>query len=188
MDWFFSIIRIAGVAFPGAAALVQLQAEIDSVSLKKRVSKLEDPISWLHDDVPELSRHLYRKLKAENSLKLRFDDDFYTEHSRALAVLETRGHLKGSHALGKRFAEGLWVTDPSYVMYMCVLEEDDAKMGAIIKAVEDCQVGKWLDGKVLQTSIGLPLPVIKAVFDIYEGKGYGLCSKTIGVYEYLGIA
>lgn len=113
MDWFFSIIRIAGVTFPGAAALgtalVQLQAEIDSASLKKRVSKLEDPISWLHADVPELSRHLYRKLKAENSLKMYFNDEFYVRYSRALAALETCGYLKGSHALGKRFAAGLWI-------------------------------------------------------------------------------
>lgn len=188
MDWFFSIIRIAGVGFPGAAALVQLQAEIDSASLKKRVSKLEDPISWLHTDVPELSRHLYRKLKAENSLKMYFDDEFYTRYSRALTALETCGYLKGSHALGKKFAAGLRIADPSYVMYMCVLEEDDANMGAIIKAVEDCPVGKRLDGTVLETSIGLPLPVIKAIFDIYEAKGYGMCPKTIGVYEYLGMA
>ncbi len=32
----------------------------------------------------------------------------------------------------------------------------------------------------------LPLPVIKAVFDIYESKGYGLCSKNIGSCNYMG--
>lgn len=48
--------------------------------------------------------------------------------------------------------------------------------------------GKWLDGKNIRADIELPLPVIKAVFDIYESKGYGLCSKTMGAVRYLGKA
>ncbi|MHC9510273.1 hypothetical protein [Kangiella sp. M94] len=35
MDWFFKLIRIAGVNFPVAASLVQLQAEIDAVKTAK---------------------------------------------------------------------------------------------------------------------------------------------------------
>lgn len=117
-----------------------------------------------------------------------FDDEFYIKYSRALAVLESQRYLKGSHAIGKRFAAGLWVVDPTFIMYMCVLEEDNDKMEAITSAVENCQIGQWLDGKVLQASLNLPLPVIDAVFKIYESKGYGLCSKTIGECQYLGKA
>jgi len=188
MDWLFSIIRVAGVAFPVASSLVQLQAEIDSKTLKARVAKLEDPVSYLHDDVPELSRKIYTKLKQCDSTKLDFDEEFYEKYSRGLAVLESQGYIKGSHAIGKKYAAGIRIVDPSYIMYLCALEEDDLKMETLIKIVETCKVGDWLNGKHIQTTNNLPLPVVKAVFDIYESKGYGICSKTIGVCEYLGKA
>lgn len=188
MDWLLSIVRVAGVAFPVASSLVQLQAEIDSKSLKERITKLEDPVSYLHEDVPELSRMIYQKLKQNDSAKLYFEDDFYEKYSRALAILESQGYIKGSHAIGKMYAGGLRIIDPSYIMYLCALEEDDMKMNSLIQSVENCKIGQWLDGKFIQKTTDLPLPVIKAVFDIYESKGYGLCSKTIGVCEYLGKA
>lgn len=31
-----------------------------------------------------------------------------------------------------------------------------------------CPIGRWLNGKSIQASIDLPLPVIDAVFKIYE--------------------
>lgn len=188
MDWFLSIVRVAGVAFPVASSLVQLQAEIDSKSLKERVARLEDPVSYLHDDVPELSRKIYRELKLNNSEKLDFNEEFYKKYSRALAVLESQGYIKGSHAIGKRFAAGVRIVDPSFIIYLCALEVDDAKMEALLKIVDNCSVGEWLDGRHIQEEIDLPLPVIRAVFDIYESKGYGICSKEIRACQYLGKA
>lgn len=73
-------------------------------------------------------------------------------------------------------------------MYMCALAEDKQKMEALMKTVDDCPKGKWLDGKQIQKSLGLPLPVIQAVFDIYESKGYGQCSKEKGSSKYLAKA
>jgi len=186
MGWFFSIIRIAGVAFPVASSLVQLQAEIDSKALQRKVAKLEDPISHLHDDVPEVSRQIYQKLKLLNSVKLDFDDEFYKKFSRALAVIESKGYIKGGHALTKNYATGIRLIDPSYIMYLCALEENEEKMESLVKLVNDCKVGQWLDGKKI--SIDLPLPVIKAVFDIYESKGFGICSKERGSCNYMGKA
>ena len=187
MDWLLSIVRIAGASFPVASSLVQLQAEIDSKALLERVDRLEDPVSYLHNDVPELSRLIYQKLKLVNLAKLDFNDDFYNKYSRALAALESHGYIKGGHVLGKKkYAAGIRLVDPSYIMYLCALEEDDDKMTSLIKVVDGCKVGEWLDGNNIQKSINLPLPVIKAVFDIYESKGYGLCSKEIGSTKYMG--
>lgn len=188
MNWFVSIVRVAGASFPVASSLVQLQSEIDSQALLDRVGKLEDPVSYLHDDLPELSRHIYQKLKTNNSSKLDFDDAFYKKYSRALAVLESQGYVKGGHALGKNYAAGIRLIDPSYIMYLCVLEEDSEKMESLIKIVEKCKVGEWLNGDDIQSSLSLPTPTIKAVFDIYESKGYGLCSKEIGSCKYVGKA
>ena len=179
---------MAGVAFPVASSLVQLQAEIDSKALKERVARLEDPVSYLHKDVPELTRELYRELKLKGSEKLDFDGHFYNKYSRALAALESQGYIKGSHALGKRFAAGLRLVDPTYIMYMCALEEDDLKMQKLLEVVDNCKVGEWLDGRRIKEDIDLPLPVIRAVFDIYEAKGFGICSKEIRACQYLGKA
>lgn len=184
VDWFFSIVRIAGTAFPVASSLVQLHAEIDSKALLARVVKLEDPVSNLHEDVPELSRQIFQKMKSENSSKLYFSEEFHNTYSRALAVLKSHGYIEG----GNNFVLGIRLIDPSYVMYMCALEEDGEKMKALFQVIESCKIREWLDGKDIKSSIGLPLPVIQAAFDIYESQGYGRCSKIIGLTRYLGIA
>jgi len=89
---------------------------------------------------------------------------------------------------GKSYAAGIRVSDPSYIMYLCALAEDSQKMASLIQEVDECPNGKWLNGKIIQKSLGLPLPVVQAVFDIYETKGYGLCSKEVGASQYMGKA
>jgi len=71
---------------------------------------------------------------------------------------------------------------------LCALEEDKDKMDSLIGVVENCNIGEWLDGNEIRNTIKLPLPVIMAVFNIYEAKGYGVCSKEIGSCKYLGKA
>jgi hypothetical protein len=188
MDWLFSIIRIAGASFPVASSLVQLQAEIDSKALLNRVEKLEDPVSFLHHDVPILSKLIYHELKSQESTNLSFSDEFYSKYSRPLAALESQGFIKGVHTLCNRYKGGIYLCDPSFIMYLCAIAEKKNKMEELIKIVDSCEVGNWLDGKKIKIELDLPLPVIRAVFDIYESKGYGLCSKTVGVDKYLGKA
>ena len=188
MDWLFKIVRIAGASFPVAASLVQLQAEIDAKSLSERVSRLEDPISSLHQDVPEVSRRIYTALKNAEDFPLEFDDAFYGAFARALAALEAERFLEPHHTIGKEYAGGLSVSDPTFVMYMCALAEDRQKMEALISIVDGCAVGQWLDGREIRKTLDLPIPVIKAVFEIFERKGYGVCSPEIGACTYLGNA
>ena len=145
-------------------------------------------MSHLHDDVPEVSQKIYQALKTEKWVSVSLDEEFYKKYSRALAVLESRGYIEGKHSISKRYHAGIRVIDPSYIMYMCALEEDQNKMETLIKIVDECGIGKWLNGLNLQEEISLPLPVIRAVFEIFESKGYGLCSKTIGETKYMGKA
>lgn len=63
MNWFFSMVRVAGAAFPVSSMLVQLQAEIDSNELNNRLNRLEDPISHLHENVHDISEVMYKKIK-----------------------------------------------------------------------------------------------------------------------------
>lgn len=186
-DWFFKIIRIAGASFPLASSLVQLQAELDSDALKNRLHKLEDPITHLHPDVVELSRTLYQKLKLTDLEQLHFSEDFYAQYSRPLASLETAGLISKNHVLFSKVPTGINLTDPSFIMYMCNLAEDQQKMQEIVDIVEKCEMGSRLDGDALQTRLDLPRVVIRAVFMIYEAKGYGRVSKITGSCNYQSI-
>lgn len=151
MDWFFSLVRIASASFPVASSFVQLQAEIDSKALMERVAKLEDPVSHLHDDIPELSKQIYHKLKSENSVKLNFEEGFYKKYSRPLAILESHAYITGRHNLGEKYAAGIRLVDPSYIMYLCMIEEDSEKMESLIEVVDSCEVGECLDGNSIKS-------------------------------------
>lgn len=188
MNWFISIFKIAGASFPGAASFAQLLSEIDSEAILNRVKKLEDPISFLHDDVPTLSKLIYQELKAKESINLSIDANIYSKYSRPLAALEAQGYIKGIHTNASRYYGGIYLCDPSFIMYLCALSENKKKMEELIKKVDSCEIGAMLDGKEIKKDIDLPLPVIRAVFDIYESKGYGICSKSVGLDKYMGKA
>lgn len=188
MEWFFKVVRIAGVNFPGAASLVQLQAELGTNAMISRLEKLEDPISYLHEDVPTVAKIIYEQMKSSDSVNLDFSNEFYTEYSRPLAALESASLISKNGVLGSRIPVGINLIDPSFIMYMCNLAEDQSKMQEIVDIVDRCEVGLWLNGDELKESIGLPRCVIRAVFEIYESKGYGVVSKTIGSCKYLSNA
>lgn len=188
MDWFLKIIRIAGVNFAGAASLVQMQAEIDSAAMKMRLKKLEDPISYLHEDVPELAKKIYLELKTNDSVSLDFTDDFYTKYSRPLAALDSAGLIYRTRVIGSKIPIRTTIIDPTFIMYMCNLAEDTNKMNEIVEIVDRCETGLWLYGDQLKDSVQLPITVIGAVFKIYESKGYGITSKEIGSCKYFATA
>ena len=132
MNWFFSIVRIAGAACPASSMLVQLQAEIDAGKIDDRLQKLETPIGALHEDINKISRLIYDEIKRSDDSLIELSKDDYREYSRVLAVLETSSFIKGNHALSYgRFAKGLRVTDPTYVLYMSALFENQKTMDSI---------------------------------------------------------
>lgn len=185
IEWFFKIIRIAGVNFPVAASLVQLQAEIDSDAMEERINKLSDPISYLHDDIQELSMLIYAELRKKDVRQLDFDDkNIYVKFSKPFAALESQGYIQCLNAIGSN-KHGIYLSDPSYIMYLCALAENSQKMNNLVDKVYYCEINKWLDGNEIKNEIDVPLEVIKAVFEIYESKRYGICSKEIGVARYL---
>jgi len=185
-DWFIKIVRIGGASFPGTASLVQFQAELDAIQVREKLQKLEDPISYLHDDVPELSKEIYKALEQQDSVKLDFDDDFYSKYGRALAVIESQGLISTSGALGKTFPLDINLIDPSFIMYICSLSNIDSKMEELFRIVDSCDKGKSLNGDSISQELILPRYVIKAVFQIFESKGYGFCSGAIGSCKYTG--
>ncbi|OEU78735.1 MAG: hypothetical protein BA873_14170 [Desulfobulbaceae bacterium C00003063] len=188
MDWLYSIVRIAGASFPVASSLVQLQSEIDSKALNERVTNLEDPVSNIHMDVPELARIIYRELKNKDGINLSFEEEFFKKYVRPLAMMESHGYIEGKGTINSIYNSRIILTDPSFVMYLCALEEDISTMESLIDTVDKCPVGSHLKSNELKEKYKLPTPVISAVFEIFESKGYGICSKGLGGSAYIGRA
>jgi len=188
MNWISTIVRVAGSQIPGVSALVQLQSEIDASALQNRVQSLEDPISALHPDVPELSKLIYETIKKFNTANLEFSDAEYDKYSRGLAVLKSKGHIKLPSALGRQRPLGVDVTGPIYLMYLCAKHEERDKMTALVREMEECKKGEWLNGHEISQELELPLPFIKACFALYEDNGFGKCSREINRTAYLGMA
>lgn len=186
MDWFLKLVRIAGVNFPGAASLVQLQAEIDSEAINISIKKLSDPISFLNMDVQKVSREIYKKLKANNSDVLCFSDEFYSKYSKSLAALDSKKLIKKIVTADSRFPKFITLPDASFVIYMCKLDEDHKKMTRITSIVDSCEYGTCLDGYALSKQFELPVYVIRSIFSIYESKGYGILSNARGTCQYVG--
>lgn len=119
---------------------------------------------------------------------MNFPDEFYTKYSRPLAALDSEGLISKKSVLGSQLPRGINLTDASFIMYMCNLWEDSNKMIEIIDIVDRCEIGLWLDGDQLKDSLNLPRYVIRAVFEIYEAKGYGILSRTLNSCKYLSNA
>ncbi len=188
MNWFYSIVRVAGAGFPVSSMLVQLQAEIDAEQIDLRISRLEDPISQLHSDIRALSEIIYGMIKQNDDLRIYLKEDDCEKYSRALAALESQSLIDGSHTINRRFECGFRVVDPTYVMYMCALFETSESMEKLYGIIENCSVGQQIDGEQIQETLNLPLSVIGSAFNIYESKGFGICSRIIGQTIYLGKA
>lgn len=187
-DWFIKVVKVAGALTPVSAACNQLLAELESEQFKQRFDKLEDPISYLHEDVAELTKGIYEALKQQNKRNLNFSDEFYTQYRRPIAALKSQNLIDTYDLVATSIPAALMLNDASYVMYMCNLCEDQKKMEELIEIVDRCEPGVWINGDELSVSMELPTPVISAVFDIYASKGYGLVSQTMNECKYLGKA
>jgi hypothetical protein len=188
MKWLMPVARIVGASLPFIPSLMQLQAEMDSAVIQRRLLLLEDSISVLHPEIREVSEKLYQALASSSTSKLLFDGAFYSRYSKPLAILEAKGFIIGSHAIGAKYVNGLSIQEPKYVVYLCALYEDQDKMDCLLQQLEDCKHGQWLHGEVIARDLQLALPVIKALFQLYEERGLGHCSKEIGAVSYIGQA
>jgi hypothetical protein len=61
-------------------------------------------------------------------------------------------------------------------------------MDALLARVDETPAGTWIHGEPLAEELDLPLPIVQAIFRMYEAKGLGQCSKTVGLVRYLAQA
>lgn len=132
---------------------------------------------------------LFDKMVELDSAYLQFDRQFYGENSRVLAILEKHGLIKGAHCLTELYHAGLILTDPAYILYMCHLFADAGLMNKLYEIVDSCRLGEGFLSKTIQKETGLSLPIIEAMFKIFEAKGYGTVHEYTGnITRYMGTA
>ncbi len=142
-------------------------------------------LSFLHEDVPELSKKIYESLSKNDSVNLEFEQSFYEKYERPLAVLENKKLIsKQPPIIGSKIPLQINLTDPTYIIYMALLKEGHEKMQNIKNIVENCEKGKTLHAVKLAGEVGLSKYVIRAIFQIYKEKGYGYCSGGIRGFRY----
>lgn len=188
MNWIFSIVRVIGASFPGSASLVQAQAELDSKATQERLRRLEDPISVLHPDVRRVAELIYHGTQTAGLGPISLTDAQYSEFSKALAMLDSQGWIRGTHSLTQQFAAGITLSNSRFVAYMAALFEDPGKMDRLLRLLEDCPSGSWLKGADVASDLELPLRTVRALFDLYAQHGRGLLSNELGTANYMARA
>jgi len=185
MNWLFSLARVIGAGIPFGGVLVQVSAEWDAHTVQQRLQKLEDPISVLHPDVRQFSEAVYGQIRMSNQTQLQFSEEELARYARVIAILEHAGQVCARHALGRQHPVALWIEDSQYLLYMAALFEDPDAMGRLVNHVDACIAGSWLRGADLAAEYELPVPVVRAVFQMYAGKGLGILSREVGVTNYM---
>jgi hypothetical protein len=185
MNWILALARVIGAGIPFGGMVVQMSAEWDARKVQQRLYKLEDPVSALHPDVREFSKLLYAQVTASDESRIQLSDGELDRYTRVIAILESSGFLQGTHALGRRHPIALWVTNPTYLLYMAALFENPDAMAKLTYHVDSCAAGQWLKGAEVASECGVPLPVVRAIFELYESRGLGLLSKESGTTNYL---
>lgn len=187
MNWFLSIVKIAGASFPVANSCIQAISEIESVRLDDRIQKFEDSIRNMHKDMFDLCKYIYQTMQLERYMNfkiaiLQFDNAFYSKFAQPLAILISKNIIKSN----KRFRTGITLIDPTFIMYLCKCFAPEHAMTLLTQKVTSCKNNESLGGIEIQKELKLPLSVIQAVFEIYTSKGYGDYSKSLNLVQYYG--
>jgi hypothetical protein len=163
--------------------------EKESNQLEVELRPIKDLISHLHRDVPAISKEIYQKILHEDSVDdLDFDREFYNKYSRALADIETGRLISKNNTLYSGIPRGINIINLTYILYMSVYFGDLGKVQEVISIVDKCKVGDWLDSKEIKDKTGLPKCVVKAIFEIYQNKGYGSLHDKGSSCRYYGRA
>lgn len=162
-------------------------SESASTAIERLGKRVDKEISSLHPNVLDVSGHLYDQIRARDEVFIEINPEFCEAHSELLALLESRGYIKGETAMGRRFSGGLTVVDPTFIaLYMCQHFEPAAQIERLQSRLDACSHGQTLDGEQLKDEIGVPLPVIRAWFEVYESMGHGCVSDRIQGAGYQG--
>lgn len=179
---------MAGTATPFTAWAVQLQAELDSAEIKGRLRRLEDPISALHPGVQDASEEIYRAICATGRTPVVLAPEAIDRHRRPLEMLHAKRYIDATHTLGGRFNGGLWLNDPAYVIWLCALFADGVQMQSLVSRLDAASPGTQIRGRDISADLGLPLPLVKGVFEFFADRGLGIVSKESGAPAYIARA
>jgi hypothetical protein len=181
MNWYSLITHMAAQSNPFTAALSAMQTGLDSQDMQRRLRALEDPVSILHPEIRDVAKALYDEVARTNESYLtELPREFYDRYGRPLTLMEGVGIVRGEHSLGGRFSAGIVVESPRGILYMAQLYEDAVKMDMLLSRVDSARRGQVQKGAEIVLEIHVPMPTIRAVFELYDARGLGILSRENG--------
>jgi len=144
----------------------------------------------IKEDADNLSKIVYQQIKEhrydDSDTSFKLDDKVYDQYKKAIKYLVSEGFIKEERAIGHKYPIKMRLTNPLYKSYICELTDDAAmlsKLTGIMNSMTEGEQIRAADAR--EKGINLPLPIIRAVFELYEYKQDGIMSKTIGESLYI---
>ncbi len=189
MTWVLSLIKILGSLNPVSSVLVQVLGEIEGKRTADAIEQLSDPISSLHKDVKALSKEIYSALKEQNNINFQMPESFYIKYKSALSILESNGRIELDQAAGVQTPSEIRLSDPSFILYVFALNEDQNSMAQLTTACENCKNGNALNSIALSEQLNIPVVAVNAIFEIFSANNLGSMTDDVtsdGEQYYIG--
>ena len=191
MGWFSNIVQLASSA-TGLGWLSTALSQIDASKLEKRIANLEDPISTIHRDVPELCKTIYESLNSKSVdprhlYRVTLEPDQREKFDSVLKVLDAKEIIsipldcRKNRPVSCEFT----VTDPLFCLYVFELYGPKLKVQQLKEYLDNYQTNIWYDGKDLAMDFEVPIEVPDALFKLASARGLGLKSGTIGKSSFI---
>jgi hypothetical protein len=184
--WFYKVIKMSGNGYPASMLITKILKGTDNITDIEKFQRLEEYFNKSHTDILKVSKFFYKQLLLHDANIIYFSDDFYINYSSSINTLESYGFISASHKEHFDLPLTIILIDPTYIIYLCALFDDDNNMFGLVDLVERCHVGLCLRGNQLKVIFNLPLNVVNSVFEVFAFKGYGIYNRVIDNTSYLG--
>lgn len=188
LEWLKSLLKI-GVTFfssDSISAVMQAANEVEGNSIESRINKLEDPIGSLHVDMIATCKFLYHALYRphQNSLCISMNKNVFEKYSKPLSLLKGHGYLEFSNSAASAYPSDITLNNPFLIVYAAAVSGVNDKLNKITEKMDSVVRGQTLKGQIIAEKEEISIFVVDAFFKIWEEKGLGYCSRSVGEYRY----
>lgn len=181
---FISLMKVVLSPFPGGAVANQILAEIESAETDRRLKLLEDPLAGFGPDAKPLCGLLYGSVRKETQVTNKVPwSEAFEPYLKTLRRFDASGLVADEPVLfnSNPFLRGIRIK-PRFMVYLAMIGGDDELCRDMADFMDNLLTG--VTGTQARERIGLPLPVIDAVFSVYDSQNQGLKSRENGSCYY----
>lgn len=181
---FISLVKVVLSPFPGGAVANQILAEIESVEVDRRLKLLEDPLAGFGPDAKALCGLLYESVRKETHVTSKVPwSDAFEPYLKTLRSFDASGLVGNEPVLfnSNPSHRGIRI-EPRFMVYLAMIGGDEDLCRDMADFMDNLLTG--VTCTQVRERIRLPIPVIDAVFSVYDSQNQGLKSKENGYCYY----